>query len=51
MCLGLAQCEPERRATRAAYLGVFALIALYRATPWSRVLIEWLQLEKGSARR
>ena len=41
MCLGLAQCEPERRTTRAAYLAVFALIALYRSTPWSRFLIEW----------
>lgn len=43
MCLGIAQCEPERRVTRAAYLGVFALIALYRATPWSRFLIERLE--------
>jgi hypothetical protein len=43
MCLGIAQCEPERRKTRAAYLGVFALIALYRATPWSRFLIECLE--------
>jgi hypothetical protein len=42
MCLGLAQCEPERRATRYAYLAVFALIALYRSTPWSRFLIEAL---------
>jgi hypothetical protein len=40
MCLGIAQCAPERRWTRAAYLAVFALIALYRATPWSRWLIE-----------
>ena len=43
MCLGIAQCEPERRTTRAAYLAVFALIALYRATPWSRALIAWLE--------
>jgi len=42
MCLGIAQCEPERRTTRYAYLAVFALIALYRSTPWSRFLIEWL---------
>jgi hypothetical protein len=42
MCLGIAQCEPERRTTRYAYLAVFALIALYRSTPWSRFLIEAL---------
>jgi hypothetical protein len=42
MCLGLAQCEPERRVTRYAYLAVFALIALYRSAPWSRFLIEAL---------
>jgi hypothetical protein len=43
MCLGIAQCEPDRRRTRYAYLAVFALIALYRATPWSRLLIECLE--------
>jgi hypothetical protein len=42
MSLGAAQCEPERRRTRAAYLVVFALIGAYRAVPWSRALIEWL---------
>jgi hypothetical protein len=43
MSMGLAQCEPERRRTRAAYLAVFALIALYRSVPWSGALIEWLR--------
>jgi hypothetical protein len=43
MTMGLAQCEPERRRARAAYLAVFALIALYRSVPWSRALIEWLR--------
>ncbi len=42
MALGLAQCEPDARRTRAAYLAVFALIGLYRSVPWSRALIEWL---------
>jgi hypothetical protein len=42
MALGLAQCEPDARRTRAAYLAVFALIGLYRSVPWSRALIDWL---------
>jgi hypothetical protein len=42
MCLGVAQCSPSARRARAAYLAVFGLIALYRAVPWSRALIEWL---------
>lgn len=37
--LGLAQCRPERAATRAAYLGAFALILLYEDVPWSRLLV------------
>jgi hypothetical protein len=43
MTLGLAQCAPDARKTRAAYLLVFALIALYRSTPWSTALIDWLK--------
>jgi hypothetical protein len=42
MAQGVAQCEPDERRTRAAYLAVFALIGLYRAVPWSRALIEAL---------
>jgi hypothetical protein len=41
MALGAAQSET--RAARAAYLAAFALIGLYRAVPWSRALIDWLQ--------
>lgn len=41
MSLGAAQAET--RAARAAYLAAFALIGLYRAVPWSRALIDWLQ--------
>jgi len=41
MSLGAAQAE--RRAARAAYLAVFALIGLYRSVPWSRALVEWLR--------
>jgi hypothetical protein len=36
--LGLAQCEGERPRTRAAYLAAFALVALYRGTPWTDAL-------------
>jgi hypothetical protein len=32
--LGLAQCEPGRRRTRALYLAAFALVFLYAALPW-----------------
>jgi hypothetical protein len=42
MALGVSQCASDARRTRAAYLAVFALIALYHAIPWSRALIEWL---------
>jgi hypothetical protein len=42
MSLGVAQCAPEARRTRAAYLAVFALVALYHAVPWTRPLVEWL---------
>jgi len=42
MSLGVAQCAPEARRTRAAYLAVFALVALYHAVPWARPLIHWL---------
>jgi hypothetical protein len=42
MAQGVAQCDPDARRTRAAYLAVFALIGLYRAVPWSRALVEWV---------
>lgn len=42
MSLGVAQCAPAARRTRAAYLAVFALVALYHAVPWTRPLVEWL---------
>ena len=44
MALGVAQCEPDARGTRLAYLGVFALIGVYRAVPWSSWLVERLGL-------
>jgi hypothetical protein len=39
VALGLAQCQGERWRTRAAYLAAFALVALYRAVPWTDWLI------------
>lgn len=42
MALGVAQCEPDERRTRLAYLAVFALIGAWWALPWSRWLIEAL---------
>ena len=44
VALGVSQCDAERRGTRAAYLAAFALVALYHAIPWTRALIEWLEL-------
>lgn len=41
MALGVAQTGPDRRAARWAYVGVFALIGVYRDVPWTRWLIEW----------
>jgi hypothetical protein len=42
LLVSLGAAQAETRAARAAYLVVFALIGLYRATPWSRFLIDWL---------
>ena len=39
VALGLAQCTADRPRTRAAYLAAFALVALYRATPWADALL------------
>lgn len=36
--MGLAQCEPEQRITRVAYLGAFGLILVYRELPWLSML-------------
>src|SRR4030095_2677886 len=33
MALGVAQCEPEARRTRHAYLAVFSLVGLFRSLP------------------
>lgn len=48
VCLGLAQCEPDRRCTQIAYLAAFALIAVYHGTPWTRPLLAWLGLSEGA---
>jgi hypothetical protein len=33
--MGLAQCSPDRRGVRAAYVGAFVLILLYAEIPWN----------------
>jgi hypothetical protein len=38
VAMGLAQCEPEQRITRVAYLGAFGLILVYRELPWLSML-------------
>ncbi len=42
MVLGLCQCEPDRRRTALAYLGVFVLIEVHASVPWTRMLAESL---------
>ena len=34
LAMGTAQCEPDRHRTRLAYLGVYALVLVYRELPW-----------------
>lgn len=38
--MGVAQCEPGRRATRWLYLAAFALILLYREVPFASLLLD-----------
>jgi hypothetical protein len=40
--MGLAQCEPERRVTRGAYVAVFFLVLLYAEIPWAGVIADWM---------
>jgi hypothetical protein len=40
LSMGVAQCEPERRRTRAAYLAVFALVLLVSRWPWLRAFAD-----------
>ena len=39
--MGLAQCRPNQRALRGAYVAVFVLILLYSEIPWTGVLADW----------
>ena len=39
--MGLAQCRPNQRALRGAYVAVFLLILLYSEIPWTGVLADW----------
>jgi hypothetical protein len=39
--MGLAQCQPQQRLLRGAYVAVFVLILLYAEIPWAGVLADW----------
>ena len=39
--MGLAQCRPNQRTLRVAYITVFLLILLYSEVPWTGVLADW----------
>jgi hypothetical protein len=39
--MGLAQCRPDQRTLRGAYVAVFVLILLYTEIPWAGVLADW----------
>ena len=39
--MGLAQCEPQRKAIRSLYLLSFCLILFYKEIPWAYLLIKW----------
>jgi hypothetical protein len=39
--MGLAQCRPDQRLPRGAYIAVFILILLYSEIPWTGVLADW----------
>lgn len=41
MVMGVAQCEPERRWTRALYVLTFALVWLHTVVPWTTWLAAW----------
>jgi hypothetical protein len=38
--MGIAQCAPGRRTTRALYLAAFALILFYREVPWTSLVAD-----------
>jgi len=44
LAMSVAQCEPERRRTRALYVVTFALVLFYREVPWVSQLADLLQL-------
>ena len=39
--MGLAQCRPDQRSLRMAYVTVFLLILVYTEVPWTGVLADW----------
>ena len=41
--MGLAQCQPEQRAVRIAYVAVFVLVTVYAETPLISVLLRTIQ--------
>ncbi len=39
--MGLAQCRPQQRRVRVAYIAAFLLVLLYSEVPWTAVLSDW----------
>ncbi len=39
--MGIAQCQPNQRRLRGAYVSVFLLILLFSEIPWTGVLAAW----------
>ena len=40
LVMGVAQCEPERTAVRSVYLGLFFVLLVYQALPWTALLAD-----------
>ena len=40
LVMGVAQCEPERTAVRTVYLGLFFVLLVYQALPWTALLAD-----------
>jgi hypothetical protein len=39
LALGLAQCDPQERGLRTAYVATFFLVLVYAGVPWTRLLL------------
>jgi hypothetical protein len=44
LVMGLAQCKPEQRMMKAAYVTAYFLVLLFSEIPWARAILEWKDL-------